>query len=83
MFSITGISLAHDENRTTIPKSTQPTTATNYSTSNQHPNMYSLKIMTVTELTSAHTKSISDGFKVNNHQAVTATLEASKPEDKV
>jgi hypothetical protein len=45
--------------------------------------MHTLKIMTVAELMSAHTQTISDDFKVNNHQAVTAILEANKPEDQV
>jgi hypothetical protein len=45
--------------------------------------MYTLKIITIAELKSAHTQSISDDFKVYNHQAVTAILEASKPEEKV
>lgn len=83
MFWITGVSLAHDGNKTTIPKSTQPITPTNYPNSNQLPNVYTLKIMTFAELKSAHTQNISDDFKVNNHQAVTAILEASKPEEKV
>jgi len=39
--------------------------------------------MTIADLKSAHTQSISDDFKVNNHQAVTAILEASKSEEKV
>jgi len=60
-----------------------PFTPSNYSNSNQHPNMYTLKIMTIADLKSAHTQSISDDFKVNNHQAVTAILEASKSEEKV
>jgi hypothetical protein len=38
--------------------------------------------MIIAELKSAHTQSISDDFKVHNHQAVTAILE-SKPEEKI
>jgi hypothetical protein len=45
--------------------------------------MYTLKIMSIAELKSAHTQSISDDFKVKNHQAVRAILQASKPEEKV
>jgi hypothetical protein len=44
--------------------------------------MYTVKIMIVAEFTSAHTQSISDDFKVNNHQAAKAILESSKPESK-
>jgi len=60
-----------------------PFTPTNYPNSNQLSNMYTLNIMTIAELKSAHTQSISDDFKANNHQAATAILEASKPKENV
>jgi len=66
MFWITGVSLAHDGNKTTIPKLRHTITPTTYPNSNKLPNMYTLKIMTIAELKSAHTQSISDDFKVNN-----------------
>jgi hypothetical protein len=83
MFWVTGISLAHDGNKTTVPKSTQPITPTNYPNSNQLPNKHTFKIMTIAELKSAHTQYVSDDFKVNNHEAVTANLEVSTSEEKV
>lgn len=66
-----------------FPSQHNPFTPTNYSNSNQLPNRYTLKIMIIAELKSAHIKSISDDFKINNHQAVTAILQANKPEEKV
>jgi hypothetical protein len=47
----------------------------NYPSSNQLPKVYTLKTMTVAELTNVHTQSISDDYRVNNHQVVTAILE--------